>query len=117
MLLCDFPPSFGPASFENQCHRLPRGGSFASLLKPDYGRNVLTMTTLTLDEAQQCLPDAVEKALNGEEVAIRVGRETIRLVHDLPMRPPGYFVECYRDAEDTAFEERVCRDSKPTFEE
>jgi hypothetical protein len=33
------------------------------------------------------------------------------------MRPPGYFAECYRDAEDAAFEERVCRDSKPTLEE
>ncbi len=49
------------------------------------------MTTLTLDEAQQCLPDAVEKALNGEEVAIKVGRETVRLVHDVPIRPLGYF--------------------------
>jgi hypothetical protein len=63
------------------------------------------MTTLTLDEAQQRLPDAVEKALNGEEVAIKVGRETVRLVHDVPMRPAGYFAECYRDAEDAAFEE------------
>lgn len=74
------------------------------------------MTTLTLDEAQQRLPDAVEMALNGEEVAIKVGRETVRLVHDVPMRPAGYFAECYRDAEDAAFEERICRDSKPTLE-
>jgi hypothetical protein len=78
---------------------------FACLPEPDYGRNVSTMTTLTLDEAQQCLPDAVEKALNGEEVAIKVGRETVRLVHDVPMRPAGYFAECYRDAEDAAVEE------------
>jgi hypothetical protein len=84
---------------------------------PNYGRNVPTMTTLTLDEAQQRLPDAVEKALNGEDVAIKVGRETVRLVHDVPMRPPGYFAECYRDAKDAAFEERVCSDSKPTIEE
>lgn len=90
---------------------------FARLPEPDSKRNVLTMTTLTLDEAQQRLPDAVEKALKGEEVAIQVGRETVRLVHDVPMRPPGYFAECYRDAEDAAFEERVCRDSKPTLEE
>jgi hypothetical protein len=66
------------------------------------------MTTLTLDEAQQRHPDAVEKALKGEEVAIKVGRDTVRLVHDVPMRPPGYFAECYRDAEDAAFEGRVC---------
>jgi hypothetical protein len=83
----------------------------------DYGRNVFTMTTLTLDEAQQRLPDALVKVLKGEEVAIKVGRDTVRLVHDVPMRPPDYFAECYRDAEDSAFEERVCRDSKPTLEE
>ena len=67
------------------------------------------MTTFTLDEAQQRLSVAVEKALKGEEVAIKVGRETVRLVHDVPMRPPGYFVQCYRDAEDAAFEKRVCQ--------
>ena len=71
------------------------------------------MTTLTLDEAKQCLPDAVQRALNGEVVAIKVGRETVRLVHDVPMRPADYFAECYRDAEDAVFEERVYRDSKP----
>lgn len=49
------------------------------------------MTMLTLDEAQQRLPEAVEMALNGGEVAIKVGRETVRLVHDVPMHPPGYF--------------------------
>jgi hypothetical protein len=75
------------------------------------------MTTLTLDQAQRSLPDAVEKAFRGEDVAIKIGQETVRLVHDVPMRPPGYFVECYRDAEDAAFEERVCRDSKPVLGE
>ena len=75
------------------------------------------MTALTLDEAQRTLPEAVEKALKGEEVAIKVGDETVRLVHDVPIRPPGYFAECYRDPQDAAFEERVCRDSKPTLEE
>ena len=75
------------------------------------------MTALTLDEAQRNLPDAVRKALKGEEVAIKVGGETVRLVHDVPIRPPGYFAECYRDPKDSAFEERVCRDSKPTLEE
>jgi antitoxin (DNA-binding transcriptional repressor) of toxin-antitoxin stability system len=90
---------------------------FATLLEPDSKRNVLAMTTLTLDEAQQRLSDAVERALKGEEVAIKVGRETVRLVHDVPIRPPGYFAECYHNAEDAAFEERVSRDSKPTLEE
>lgn len=75
------------------------------------------MTALTLDEAQRNLPDAVNKALQGEEVAIKVGNETVRLVHDVPIRPPGYFAECYRDFEDAAFEERISRDSKPTLEE
>lgn len=71
-------------------------------------RNIFIMTTLTLDEAQQHLPDGVQKALKGEGVAIKVDRETVRLVHDVPIRPPGYFAECYRDAQDAAFEERVC---------
>jgi len=75
------------------------------------------MMALTLDEAQRNLPDAVKKALKGEEVAIKVGGETVRLVHDVPLRPPGYFAECYCDGEDAAFEERVCRDSKPMLEE
>ena len=75
------------------------------------------MTVLTLDEAQQRLPDAVEKALNGEEVAIKVGLETVRLVHDVPVRPAGYFADCYGEAEDAAFEQRVGRDSKPALEE
>ena len=75
------------------------------------------MTALTLDEAQRNLPDAVRKALQGEEVAIKVGGEMVRLVQEVPLRPPGYFTDCYRDAEDAAFEERICRDSKPTLEE
>ena len=75
------------------------------------------MTALTLDEAQRSLPDAVQRAMKGEEIAIKVGSETVRLVQDVPMRPPGYFTECYRDAEDAVFEERACRDSKPTLEE
>ena len=74
------------------------------------------MTTLTLDEAQQHLPDVVEKTLRGEDIAIKIGPDTIRLVQDVPMRPAGYFAECYRDAEDAAFEERISRDSKPAFE-
>jgi hypothetical protein len=75
------------------------------------------MTTLTLDEAQRGLPNAVQKVLRGEEVAIKIGQETIRLVHDVPLRPPGFFAGCYRDVEDAAFEERICRDSKPVLGE
>ncbi len=75
------------------------------------------MTTLTLDEAQQNLGDAVRKALGGEEVTIKVGAQIIRLVQDIPLRPPGYFSDCYQDPEDAAFEERISRDSKPTLEE
>lgn len=75
------------------------------------------MTTLTLDQAQRSLPDAVEKALKGEDVAIKIGQETVRLVHDVPMRPPGYFAGCYRDAGEAALEERICQDSKPVIGE
>ena len=75
------------------------------------------MTTLTLEQAQKILPDVVEKALKGEEVAIKIGEETVRLVHDVLIRPPGYFAECYRDTNDATFEERICRDSKPVLGE
>ena len=66
------------------------------------------MTALTLDEAQRNLPEAVRKALTGEAVTIQIGGETLRLVQDVPLRPPGYFADCYRDAADAAFEERLC---------
>ena len=75
------------------------------------------MTALTLDEAQRNLPDAVRKALKGEEVSIKVGADVVRLVQEIPIRPPGYFAECYRDGGDAAFEDRICRESKPTLEE
>ena len=75
------------------------------------------MTMLSLSEAQQDLAGAVGKALEGEEVVIKVGHEAVRLVQDVPMRPPGYFASCYQDAADAAFEERVSRESKPTLEE
>ncbi len=75
------------------------------------------MTALTLDEAQRNLPEAVRRALTGEAVTIQIGGETLRLVQDVPLRPTGYFADRYRDAADAAFEERVCRDSKPVLEE
>ena len=67
--------------------------------------------TLTLEQAQQKLPEAVRHALEGEPVLITVGAETLRLTADVPLRPAGYFAECYRDPDDAAFEERICRDS------
>jgi hypothetical protein len=67
--------------------------------------------TLTLEQAQKNLADAARQALHGESVLITVGSETLRLTAEVPLRPPGYFAECYRDPEDAAFEERICRDS------
>lgn len=67
--------------------------------------------TLTLDQAQQNLGDAVQHALRGEPVLITLGQETLRLTPEVPLRPAGYFAECYRDPEDAAFEERICGDS------
>ena len=67
--------------------------------------------TLTLEEAQRKLADAARQALHGEPVLITVGAETLRLTAEVPLRPPGYFAECYRDPDDAAFEERICRDS------
>lgn len=74
------------------------------------------MTTLTLEEAQQDLSAAAQKALRGEEVGISVGGQLLRLVQEVPLRPAGFFADCYRDAEDAAFEERICHDSKPVLE-
>ncbi len=74
------------------------------------------MTTLTLEEAQRDLSVAAQKALRGEEVGISVGSQLLRLVREIPSRPPGYFAECYRDPEDVRFEERICQDSKPVLE-
>jgi len=67
--------------------------------------------TLTLSEAQQHLADAARQALRGEPVLITVGGETLRLTAEVPLRPAGYFAECYREPADAAFEERLCRDS------
>ena len=69
------------------------------------------MTALTLDEAQRNLPEAVRKALMGEAVTIQIGGEILRLVQDVPLRPPGYFADCYRDAADAAFEEIICKNN------
>ena len=67
--------------------------------------------TLTLDQAQKNLADAARQALHGEPVLITIGTDTLRLSAEVPLRPPGYFTDCYRDASDAAFEERLCRDS------
>jgi hypothetical protein len=67
--------------------------------------------TLTLEQAQQKLADAARQALLGEPVLITIGAETLRLTAEVPLRPAGYFTECYRDPKDAVFEERVARDS------
>jgi antitoxin (DNA-binding transcriptional repressor) of toxin-antitoxin stability system len=72
--------------------------------------------TLTLREAQQHLADAARQALQGEPVLITVGGETLRLTAEVPLRPAGYFAECYREPADAALEERLCRDSAPVVE-
>ncbi len=72
--------------------------------------------TLTLDQAAKTLADAARRALQGEPVLITVGSETLRLLAEPLVRPPGYFEECYREAEDAAFEERICRDSAVVVE-
>ena len=67
--------------------------------------------TLTLDEAKQNLAGAVRQALQGEAVLITVGADTLCLFRESPLRPPGYFAQCYLDPHDAAFEERLCKDS------
>lgn len=79
-------------------------------------RDFLPIMTLTLDQAQHNLADAAQRALQGEPVLITVGAETLRLTADVPIRPPGYFSECYQDAGDAAFDERLCVDSSVTID-
>ena len=74
------------------------------------------MTTMTLEEAQRDLGKAVDQALHGEDVIITVGDAALRLVRDFALRPPGYFAACYADPADAAFEERICRDSRPVLD-
>jgi antitoxin (DNA-binding transcriptional repressor) of toxin-antitoxin stability system len=74
------------------------------------------MTTMTIEEAQKDLGKAVHQVLHGEDVIITVGEEALRLVRDVPLRPPGYFAGCYADLADAAFEERICRDSPAILE-
>jgi hypothetical protein len=76
----------------------------------------LRMTAMTFEEAKRDLDTAVNQALHGEEVIITVGDQALRLIRDIPFRPPGYFTACYADPADAAFEERVCRDSRPVLE-
>ena len=75
------------------------------------------MTAITLKEAQRNLPEVVQRALEGEDVAITMGNQMVRLVQDVPLRPPGYFTACYQDGAEAEFEERICRDSRPVVEE
>jgi antitoxin (DNA-binding transcriptional repressor) of toxin-antitoxin stability system len=74
------------------------------------------MTTITLEEAQRDLCRAVDRVLHGEGVIITVGDEALRLVRDVPARPPGYFATCYVDSADASWEERICRDSSPVLD-
>lgn len=74
------------------------------------------MITMTFEEAQRDLGNAVSRVLHGEGVIITVGSEAVRLVREIPFRPPGYFAPCYRNPMDAAFEERICHDSKPVIE-
>ena len=72
--------------------------------------------TLTLDRAREHLADAARHALRGEPVFITVGADTLRLSPEVPLRPPGYFADCYRDTSEAQFEDRLCRDSTVTVD-
>ena len=61
-------------------------------------------TTFTLSNAKTYLGRLADKATRGEPVYIVRGRERFLLqrVPDLlpiPLRPPGYFADCYEPAE------------------
>jgi hypothetical protein len=53
----------------------------------------LTIMTLTLDQAQENLVEAVQHALQGESVMITLDAATLRLRADVPLRPPGHLTE------------------------
>lgn len=95
---------------------MPALSPVAGLALPANLGHTLTMTTMTFAQAQSDLGLAVKRALQGDSVLITVGDEAVRLSRDIPLRPPGYFAACYTDPGDNAFEERICRDSKPVLE-
>ena len=70
----------------------------------------------TLDGALEHLADAAHHALRGEPVFIIVGADTLRLSPEVPLRPPGYFVDCYQDTSEAEFEDRLCRDPTATVD-
>ena len=72
--------------------------------------------TLTLDQAQKQLADAARHALEGDSVLIIVGADTLRLSAEVPVRPSGYFAECYRVPADAALEERLAADASLVIE-
>ncbi len=47
---------------------------------------------------------------------ITVGADTLRLSPEVPLRPPGYFADCYWDTSEAQFEDRLCRDSTVTVD-
>ena len=56
--------------------------------------------TFTLSNAQMHLDRLTEKAMNGEPVYIVRGQhrfilQHIRDIEPIPLRPPGYFANCY----------------------
>jgi hypothetical protein len=73
------------------------------------------MRTFTLPEAREHLLEAAELALHGEEVVITVDDRSLVLrehipVDPVPVRPPGYFAECY-DEDDAAVDHSLASHS------
>lgn len=58
------------------------------------------MTTMSISEAKQRLGDVADRAINGEHIVIvrnskLLVLKPLELPQPVPMRPPGYFQDCY----------------------
>jgi hypothetical protein len=60
-------------------------------------------TTLSISEAKQRLGEIADRAIQGEQIVI-IRKSKLLILKELeipepvPMRPPGYFEECYDKA-------------------
>ena len=57
-------------------------------------------TTLSISQAKQRLGEMADRAINGEQIVIvRKSKllvlKQLELPEPVPMRPPGYFEDCY----------------------
>ncbi|HWB58748.1 MAG TPA: type II toxin-antitoxin system prevent-host-death family antitoxin [Chthoniobacteraceae bacterium] len=62
------------------------------------------MTTISVSEAKQRLGEIADRVIQGEQIVIvRKSKllvlKQLEIPEPIPMRPPGYFDDCYDEAE------------------